>query len=122
MLDTDSLELFYLITTGCHHTSDLSIFSFLEDNTKSVRAHSLHLRRLCLNKLLGSLSCRTCRSWCRGFWSFCECVSHSTRHLFERFVIYLSIRGHEIFFLVFKRRMKKSVGDTSVIGEKNQTA
>ena len=54
MLDTDAFELFDLMATGLDHTTNLSVFSFFEDDTKSIGTDSFYFTRLSLNKFLGN--------------------------------------------------------------------
>ncbi len=64
MFDTDSFQFFHAMPTCLDHASDLSIFSFCEDDAESVRAYSTDFTGLCLDKFLfleGIL--RGCTTW-----------------------------------------------------------
>jgi hypothetical protein len=50
MFDADTLEPFDLMTTSLDHTTDLSIFTFCEDNSKCIRARTFYFAGKCLDK------------------------------------------------------------------------
>jgi hypothetical protein len=45
MLDTDTLESLDLKTARLNHPSNLSIFSFCQNNQKGIRTHTLYFTR-----------------------------------------------------------------------------
>lgn len=57
--------------------------------------------------------------WC--LWSLSNRIANSRTQGFECRIRDFPIYRHEVFFLVFKRWVEQSVGDTSVIGEENQS-
>ena len=54
MLDAYTFEFFDLVSARFDHTTNLSIFTLLEDDTKRVGADSLDLTWLSLYEFLGS--------------------------------------------------------------------
>lgn len=150
MLYADSFESLDAMSTCLDHTTNLSIFSFSEDDAKCISAHASYFTRLCLDELspifssskfkvqssklwifntISSITaiirvlsfCTLLFALCTCFRSFTHSISDSSTHLFESDILYFTVGRHEIFLLMFKRGMEEPVCQSSVVCEQNKS-